>query len=102
MKTFEEFVKDIIPNIDKRYEFYKLCQKDENIIGMKVMAIRAGFSCSSEGGTKMTIESIDPEYIDKWGNKIRNVHLKPNKDSHESRNGWGCTLNDLPHSVIPY
>lgn len=102
MKTFEEFVRDIIPDIDSRYELYKLCQTPEKLIGLKVVAIRAGFSCS-EGGTKMTIKSVDEMTF--AGNTDIWVHFISNEDTLLSRralNGWSCKLSELPHSVKPY
>lgn len=106
MKTFEEFARDIISDIDKRYELYKLCQTPEKLIGLKVVAITAGFGCGSEGGTKMTIAQVDKPR--KWKDEILiDVHFKPNEDTESitkqnNPNGWLCFLHELPHSVKPY
>lgn len=109
MKTFEEFVKDIYPNIEKRYELYKLTLTPEKLIGLKVMAIRAGFGCDSEGGTKMTIEKIDEprKQLSYPYEMVVDVHFKPNEDTSywpkiNCPNGWMCYLSELPHSVVPY
>lgn len=101
MKTFEEFARDIIPDIDKRYELYKLCQTPEKLIGLKVISIRAGFS--SLFSTKMTITEINQQ---DWGKTGLWVTFKPNEDTTgyaaNSENGWLCHLDELPHSVKPY
>jgi hypothetical protein len=88
-----EFASKIVSNLEERYKIYSMTP--EELLGKKVISIRSGFT-SSGGGQIMLIDSIE-------GN---NVHFKPTEESININKinhlGWGCGLDELPHSVILY
>lgn len=89
--TIIDFAKTIIPDLENKFELYTLIRENPGVlIGKKVIAITSGFSCGSEGGTNMTINSINsksihcipnelsPEFLGQlgWSPDIDTVHLK--------------------------
>jgi len=83
-----EFAISLIPDFAKRWEMYEATLKPETLIGRVVIATRSGFDCGAEGGTVMTIDSIDEN----------GVHLS-GTNKYGKRAGFGCDLNNLHNSV---
>ncbi len=92
MKTYEEWVKENYPKTIMQYKVY--CTPPEELIGKVVVAARSGFSCGSEGGTRMLVDKIDDN---------RQVHLSPADVKAEKANnmgrGWCTRVETLPFDI---
>ena len=82
-----EFAKQLNPRLEEMYEIFS---NPQALLGKTVYANRAGFSCGSEGGTKMILKSIDGDLI--------NFVPSPESTRH-SGSSWGSTLKNLHFDV---
>jgi len=90
--SFDDFIQKYYPEAFEKYQLQeRLDNKPETLIGVDVIAIRSGFSCGSEGGTNMRIESISDRY----------VHFVPNEktSTHRREIGWSCDSDQFINSV---
>lgn len=85
--SFDEFACITYPNLYDQYELYlRLRNNPDSLIGIEVIAVRSGFSCGSDGGTRMIIDKISDSFI----------HFS---DPSNSCLGWGCKRDELHTSV---
>ncbi len=100
IKSLLEFARANILLFEEKYEMF--LTKPEDLIGKKVVSIRAGFS--GDGGQVMLVDKID--YY-KEGSDAR-IHLIPCEESvfgnweRENHRGWSCRFDERVNSIIFY
>jgi hypothetical protein len=56
--TYEEFCKTHYSKSVQQYEMYQLTLLPEQLIGKVLVAVTSGYSCGSEGGTRVRVKDI--------------------------------------------